>query len=44
VSNILTRDLHFLQAYALELHIGLWSGDRRKMEMASGSLGNLVNV
>jgi Fungal specific transcription factor domain/Fungal Zn(2)-Cys(6) binuclear cluster domain len=32
--NTTTRDLQILQAYALELNVGLWSGDRRKMEMA----------
>jgi hypothetical protein len=32
--NTTTRDLQILQAYSLELNIGLWSGDRRKMEMA----------
>jgi hypothetical protein len=32
--NSTTRDLQLLQAYALEINIGLWSGDRRKMEMA----------
>ena len=32
--NSTTRDLQILQAYALQLNIGLWSGDRRKMEMA----------
>ncbi len=32
--NRTTRDLQTLQAYALQLNIGLWSGDRRKMEMA----------
>jgi hypothetical protein len=32
--NTTTRDLQLLQAYSLELNIGLWSGDRRKMEMA----------
>ncbi|KAJ9149785.1 hypothetical protein NKR23_g4078 [Pleurostoma richardsiae] len=44
VSSILTRDLEFLQAYALQIEIGLWSGDKRKMEMAGGSIGNLVNM
>ena len=32
--NSTTRDLQTLQAYALELNIALWSGDRRKMEIA----------
>ncbi|KAI1498590.1 hypothetical protein F5X99DRAFT_420471 [Biscogniauxia marginata] len=44
LSNILTRDLQFLQAYALQIQIGLCSGDKRKMEMASGAVGNLVNI
>jgi hypothetical protein len=32
--NSTTRDLQILQAYSLELNVGLWSGDRRKMEIA----------
>lgn len=44
MDNLLTRDLQYLQAYALQIHIGLWSGNKRKMEMASGSIGNLLNV
>ncbi|KIW14284.1 hypothetical protein PV08_07066 [Exophiala spinifera] len=32
--NRATRDLRSLQSFALSLDIGLWSGDRRKMEIA----------
>jgi hypothetical protein len=32
--NSTTRDLQTLQAFALQIHIGLWSGDKRKMEVA----------
>ncbi|KAI5920397.1 hypothetical protein F4810DRAFT_702972 [Camillea tinctor] len=44
VSNILTRDIQFLQAYTLQILIGLLSGDKRKIEMAGGASGNLVNM
>ncbi|VUC32966.1 unnamed protein product [Clonostachys rosea] len=44
ISNILTRDLQFLQAYMLQIQIGFWSGEKRKMEQAGGSLGNIVNM
>ncbi|KAH8662245.1 hypothetical protein BX600DRAFT_315390 [Xylariales sp. PMI_506] len=33
-SNAYTRDLQCLQAFMLQLDIGLWSGFKRKMEMA----------
>ena len=32
--NRTTRDLQILQAYTLQLDIGLWSGDKRKMEIS----------
>ncbi|KIX00393.1 uncharacterized protein Z518_10532 [Rhinocladiella mackenziei CBS 650.93] len=40
-ANMLTRDLQFLQAFALHLEIGLWSGVKRKMEM-SGSFSCIL--
>jgi hypothetical protein len=40
----MTRDLQVLQAYALQLDIGLWSGDRRKMEIAESHAQPLVTV
>ncbi|KAI5917498.1 hypothetical protein F4810DRAFT_696169 [Camillea tinctor] len=43
-SNIITRDLQFLQAYALQIQIGSWSGNKRKMEIAGGAVGNIVNI
>ncbi|KIX01714.1 uncharacterized protein Z518_09440 [Rhinocladiella mackenziei CBS 650.93] len=42
-SNALIRDLQFLQAFALHLHVGLWSGIRRKMEMAGSFVGIITN-
>lgn len=41
---MLTRDLQFLQAFALKTEISLWSGNKRKMEMGGGFAGNLLNV
>lgn len=32
--NSTTRDLQALQAFTLQLNIGLWGGDKRKMEVA----------
>ncbi|KAH8197473.1 hypothetical protein TruAng_008368 [Truncatella angustata] len=37
-NNSKTRDLQCLQAFILELDIGLWSGFKRKMEMAESFL------
>lgn len=34
MANSITRDLSILQALMLELEVGLWSGNRRKMEIA----------
>ncbi|KAI6865159.1 hypothetical protein KC334_g20084, partial [Hortaea werneckii] len=34
--NTLMRDLQIMQASLLQLKIGLWSGDSRKMELAEG--------
>lgn len=39
-----TRNLQYLHALALQIEIGLWSGDKRKMEMANGFMGLFVNV
>ncbi|KAI1633842.1 hypothetical protein F4809DRAFT_566635 [Biscogniauxia mediterranea] len=44
ISNILTRDLQYLQAFTLRIQIALLSGDKRKMEIAVGASGNLVNM
>jgi hypothetical protein len=33
-----------LQSYALLINVGLWSGNRRKMEIAESSEQNLVTV
>jgi hypothetical protein len=38
------RDLQFAQAFALELYVSLWSGDKRKMEIAESFLQPLVTV
>jgi hypothetical protein len=40
--NRTTRDLQIVQAHALELNIGLWSGNKRKMEHAEDELQPLV--
>ncbi|OQV03389.1 hypothetical protein CLAIMM_08438 [Cladophialophora immunda] len=42
-ANTLTRDIHYLQAFAIQLEIGLWSGVRRKMEMSESFSGILSN-
>ncbi|KAF2175745.1 hypothetical protein K469DRAFT_55366 [Zopfia rhizophila CBS 207.26] len=42
--NTLTRDLQLLQAWALQVQIGLWSGDKRKMEMAESFQPLLLHV
>lgn len=39
-----TRDLRILQAYALMLQIGLWSGNRRKMEIAESFAYPLITM
>ena len=43
-SNALIHDLQFLQASALHLADGLWSGSRRKMEMSGSFIGIITNV
>lgn len=40
----MTRDLEILQAYALELSAGLWSGNKRKMEIAESHGLPLITV
>lgn len=40
----MTRDLQLLQANILELKLGLWSGNRRKMEIAESHGLPLVTV
>jgi hypothetical protein len=42
--NSRTRELQVLQTYALELHIGLWSGNKRKMEIAESHAQPLITV
>ena len=42
--NTLMRDLQIMQASLLQLKIGLWSGDSRKMELAEGFQASLVTM
>lgn len=42
--NTLMRDLQIMQASLLQLKIGLWSGDSRKMELAEGFQQTLVTM
>ncbi|KAK4544217.1 hypothetical protein LTR36_004427 [Oleoguttula mirabilis] len=42
--NTLMRDLQIMQASLLQLKIGLWSGDSRKMELAEGFQQVLVTM
>lgn len=42
--NSLIRDLQLLQASLLQLKIGLWSGDSRKMELAESFQQSLVTM
>jgi hypothetical protein len=42
--NTLIRDLQFLQAFALHIQMGTWSGIRRKMEMCGSFMNILTNV
>ncbi|KAM3065589.1 hypothetical protein ACMFMF_010811 [Clarireedia jacksonii] len=39
-----SRQLQYLQAYALVNDFGLWSGNKRKIELASGGNGNLLSI
>lgn len=43
-SNAVTRDIEILQAFIFEMEIGLWSGNRRKMEIAESHPQILVTV
>ena len=43
-SNSRTRDLEALQAYMIDLDLGLWSGFKRKMEIAESFLQPLMTV
>ncbi|KAK7899769.1 hypothetical protein LTR67_003514 [Exophiala xenobiotica] len=42
--NRLTRNLRSLQAYAIQLRVSLWSGDRRKMELAESFAQPLITM
>lgn len=42
--NSRSRELQLLQAYALELNIGLWSGNKRKIEIAEAYAQPLITV
>ncbi|QIX01955.1 hypothetical protein AMS68_007472 [Peltaster fructicola] len=42
--NTLMRDLEIMQASLLQLKIGMWSGDSRKMELAEGFQQVLVTM
>ena len=42
--NTLMRDLQIMQGSLLQLKIGLWSGDSRKMELAEGFQAVLVTM
>lgn len=42
--NMNTRDLMAVQTYMLSLDVGLWSGFKRKMELAESFLCPLVTV
>ncbi|ETN42314.1 uncharacterized protein HMPREF1541_01468 [Cyphellophora europaea CBS 101466] len=42
--NRSTRDLRILQAFALQLHAGFWSGMRRKMEIAESFAYPLITM
>lgn len=44
VDNTLTRSLKQQQAYALILQIGLWSGDKRRVEIAESCFQPVVTV
>ncbi|TVY14421.1 hypothetical protein LARI1_G005836 [Lachnellula arida] len=42
--NSRTRDLQLVQTFALELSIGLWSGNKRKMEIAESNSQPLITM
>ncbi|KAJ6107574.1 hypothetical protein N7523_008897 [Penicillium sp. IBT 18751x] len=39
-----TRDLQYLQAFSLVLEVGLWSGNKRKMEIAEGFMLPIITL
>ncbi|KAJ5389281.1 uncharacterized protein N7496_000349, partial [Penicillium cataractarum] len=41
---IRTRQLQYIQALALFIHTGLWSGDKRKMEISEAIVGCLIQM
>jgi hypothetical protein len=44
MDNSRTRELQLLQTYAVQLGIGLWSGNKRKMEIAESNSQPLITV
>jgi hypothetical protein len=42
--NSRTRELQLLQTFALQLRIGLWSGNKRKMELAESNSQPLITA
>ena len=44
MDNRTTRELQIVQAFALELNVGLWSGNKRKMEIAESNSQPLVTM
>ena len=40
----MTRDLQLLQTNILQLHVGLWSGNKRKIEIAESHGLPLITV
>lgn len=43
-NNCITRHLQELQAFALILHIGLWSGHKRRIEIAESFAQTIITV
>lgn len=39
-----TRQLQHVQALVLQLQIGAWSGDKRRMEIAATVVGSILTV
>lgn len=44
MNNSVTRELDLLQALVLCLDVGLWSGNKRRIEMAEAEALTLVTV
>ena len=44
MNNNATRDLKNLQAFMLHLDVGIWSGFKRKMEIAESFVQPLLTV